>query len=114
MFIEIDVSAGDNCSESLMLMFNGLSDPVPTSRVFTTDPTGTDQMCAVIGWSSQGACPAYSATVEESGEGSAVLVYGGDEGIRLNPSESEEEWDVTSPYQWGEPCLLLPKDTEVR
>ena len=80
MFIEIDVSAGDNCQESLMLMFNGLSEPAPAASVWTTDPGGADMMCAVTGWSTEGACPAYSAMVEESGEGSALLVYGGDEG----------------------------------
>ncbi len=113
MFIEIDVSAGDNCQESLMLMFNGLSEPAPAASVWTTDPGGADMMCAVTGWSTEGACPAYSAMVEESGEGSALLVYGGDEGIRLKPLDSTEEWDLSSPNQWGEPCLLLPKDTEV-
>ena len=113
MFIEIDVSAGDNCQESLMLMFNGLSEPAPAASVWTTDPGGADMMCAVTGWSTEGACPAYSAMVEESGEGSALLVYGGDEGIRLKPLDSTEEWDLSSPNQWGEPCLLLPKDTKV-
>ena len=113
MFIEIDVSAGDNCQESLMLMFNGLIEPAPAASVWTTDPGGADMMCAVTGWSTEGACPAYSAMVEESGEGSALLVYGGDEGIRLKPLDSTEEWDLGSPNQWGEPCLLLPKDTKV-
>ena len=101
MFIEIDVSAGGNCQESLMLMFNGLSEPAPAARVWTTDPGGADMMCAVTGWSSEGACPAYSAMVEESGEGSAVLVYGGDEGIRLKPLEQRRGVGPQQPQPVG-------------
>ena len=35
------------------------------------------------------------------------LVYGGDWGIRLKPEDSEEEWDLRSSDQWGEPYLML-------
>ena len=45
--------------------------------------------------------------VEDSGEGIVMLIYGGDEGIRLKPVDEKE---ASSPRQWGEPCLLLDKD----
>jgi hypothetical protein len=47
---------------------------------------------------------------EDSGEGVILLVYGGDDGIRLKPAGSSEEWDLASQNQWGEPCLMLDKD----
>ena len=55
-------------------------------------------------------CPAYSVLVEDSGEGIVMLIYGGDEGIRLKPVDEKEAWLLSSPRQWGEPCLLLDKD----
>ena len=43
-----------------------------------------------------------------------LLVYGGDQGIRLKVAESGEEWDLASDNQWGEPCLMLDKDTPTK
>ena len=39
-----------------------------------------------------------------------LLVFGGGQGIRLKPLDSSEDWDMESPNQWGEACLLLHKD----
>jgi hypothetical protein len=39
--------------------------------------------------------------------GLAYLIYGGNWGIRLKPIGLEENWDLGSPNQWGEPFLLL-------
>ena len=50
--------------------------------------------------------------VADSGEGAVTLIFGGDEGIRLKPVDSPEPWDMDSPNQWGEPCLLLDLDVE--
>jgi hypothetical protein len=49
--------------------------------------------------------------VEDSGAGSAYLVFG-TYGIRLKPVSLSEDWDVNSANQWGELYLLLadPKD----
>ena len=48
-----------------------------------------------------------AAKVSDSGDGVVVLVYGGDEGLRLRPSGSSSEWSLDDAEQWGEPCLLL-------
>ena len=55
-----------------------------------------------------------AALSEDSGEGVVLLVYGGDHGIRLKPAELEEEWNLASPNQWGEACLMLSKDAPTR
>ena len=65
----------------------------------------------MTGWSEQGSCQAYAARAEDSGEGVILLVYGGDEGIRLKASTCSEDWDLESSNQWGEPCLMLGADT---
>ncbi len=71
---------------------------------------GVDANCSVTGWSTDGPCPAYAVPVADSGEGVVTLIFGGDEGIRLKPVDSGETWDLESPNQWGEPCLLLDPD----
>jgi len=95
-------------------VFDALEEPAQVARVMASDPQGNEHMCDVTGWSRKiGPCPAYAALVEDSGEGVAMLVYGGDEGIRLKPVERQEHWDLSSPHQWGEACLLLDKSVSL-
>lgn len=94
-------------------MFETLGEPREVQWTIAPDPKGQDVRCRVTGWSSEGACPAFGVLVEDSGEGVLMLIYGGDEGIRLKPAESPEEWDLSSTSQWGEACLLLDKDVEL-
>lgn len=111
MFLEIDVSESDNCPISLARMFDTMEEVVQVSAVMASDREGADCMCDVTGWSSTtGPCPAYAVRVEDSGEGVLTLVYGGDEGIRLKRSDCLEPWDLRSPRQWGEACLLLDQN----
>ena len=110
MLIELEVTAGDNSPLDLHRMFDLITEPRPVTRVFTADSTGIDRWCDVTGWDESGPCPAHAALSEDSGEGVVLLVYGGDEGIRLKPDDSREDWELASPNQWGESCLLLDKD----
>lgn len=113
MFVEVDVTAGGNSPLTVNRMFDVLSRPRLVRRVLAADPQGRDTWCDVTGWSSQGPCPALAAVAEDSGEGLVMLVYGGDEGIRLKPADCAEEWDLTSARQWGEVCLLLDRHVRV-
>ena len=110
MFIEVEVEAGPNCDWPLVKMFEALEEPRQVGRVTAGLPDGSTGLCMVTGWSHEEACPAYAAKVSDSGEGVALLVYGGEGGIRLQAADSAEPWDVTNPRQWGEPCLLLSHD----
>ena len=114
MFLEVEVAQSDNSPMELTRIFDALEAPFLLSRVVSADLAGTDTLCDVTGWSSIGPCPCYTALVEDSGEGVARLIYGGDEGIRLKRADCEEEWGLDSPRQWGEACLLLDKDLELR
>lgn len=113
-YLEVDVLAGANAPYELHRMFSLLRDPVPVTHLWGTMPSGEDAWLAVTGWSAQGPCPAYAAMAEDSGDGVALLVYGGDQGIRLRPKGAAGPWDLSSPDQWGEPCLLLAAETQVR
>ena len=113
MFIEVDVSEGaqGEIPFAVTRVFDAMEDPVQVSRVMAPDLESDERMCDVTGWSSEiGPCPAHAVLVEDSGEGIAMLIYGGDEGIRLKPVDCQEVWDLNSPHQWGEACLLLDKD----
>ena len=110
MLIEVEVIAGGNSPLDLHRMFDLISEPRPVTRVFTADSTGVDRWCDVTGWNEFGPCPAYAALSEDSGEGVVLLVYGGYRGIRLKPDDCTDDWDLASPNQWGEACLLLDKD----
>ena len=113
-FIEIDVEYGGNSDISFQRTFDAREEPREVTWVVAPRRDGVEVACAVTGWSADGPCPAYATTVWDSGDGVALLVYGGDEGIRLRPADSAAAWNVGDREQWGEPCLLLPLGTEVR
>ncbi|MCH7737708.1 MAG: hypothetical protein IH872_09965 [Chloroflexi bacterium] len=113
MLVEVEVVSGENSPMDLHRMFDLLTDPIEVMRVFATNPVGEDLWCQVTGWSSQGPCAAMSALAEDSGEGVVLLVYGGDEGLRLQPAGSGDDWELTNSAQWGEACLMLAKETPV-
>lgn len=47
---------------------------------------------------------------EDSGEGVALLVYGGGEEVRQRSADATDEWDLAEAGQCGEACLMLHKD----
>ena len=114
MLMQLEVVEGDNSPLSLNRYFDLLEEPRSVSRVFTAGPSGSDLWCRVTGWSSGEPCQAMAALAEDSGEGVVLLIYGGDQGIRLQPIDCHEDWDLSSPNQWGEACLMLGKDAEVQ
>lgn len=113
MLVEVEVVGGENSPLDLHRMFDLLTDPIEVMRVFATNPMGEDLWCRVTGWSSQGPCPAISAQAEDSGEGVVLLIYGGDQGLRLQPAGSSDDWELGNPAQWGEACLMLAPGTPV-
>ena len=61
--------------------------------------------CEVTGMSQEGPVPAQAVTVEDSGGGTATLVWGGDLGLRLRPVGGGAE--IAEPY-----LLLSPEDVD--
>ncbi|MFQ6027053.1 MAG: hypothetical protein ACE5Q6_06135 [Dehalococcoidia bacterium] len=113
MLLEIDVIAQGNSPMDLNRVFDLLSEPREIQRVFTADPLDRDGWYDVTGWESGNPCPARAVLAEDSGDGVILLIYGGEDGIRLRPAGSSDRWDVGSGDQWGEPCLMLGQDTKV-
>ena len=110
MLFEVDVTDEGNSPMVLNRVFDLLEEPRKIQRLYTADLAGQDIWCDVTGWSEGVPCPAWAALAEDSGDGVILLVYGGDQGIRLKPAGDTAEWSLESPGQWGEPCLMLDKD----
>tara|TARA_B100000959_G_C14606097_1_gene470145 strand:+ start:27 stop:371 length:345 start_codon:yes stop_codon:yes gene_type:complete len=113
MLVEVEVVSGENSPLDLHRMFDLLTEPIEVMRVYSTNPMGEDLWCRVTGWSTEGECTAMSALAEDSGEGVVLLVYGGNEGLRLQPAGSGDSWDLANSAQWREACLMLAKGTPV-
>jgi hypothetical protein len=106
----IEVEENPNCPAPISARFKELGPARLVKQVRVEGRSGGEELCSVTGWCDDPdlpLCPAYAQKVEESGMGTAYLVYGGNWGIRLKPARLLEGWDISSPDQWGEPFLLL-------
>ncbi|WNM63009.1 hypothetical protein [Candidatus Nitrospira neomarina] len=71
----------------------------------------------VTGWCDdpdQPLCPAYAQRVEDSGAGSAFIVFGGNWGIRLKLATDDNDWNIEDANQWGEGYLSLGEERDLR
>ena len=111
----LEVESNPNCEASLFARFKEVDAPrrVIKVRSFERNPQG--EWYWITGWTDDPAnpcSPAFAQRVEDSGAGITFLVYGGLWGLRLKPVNVEEDWNLESALQWGEPYLSLadPKD----
>lgn len=112
--IFLDVEAGDNCPYSMQLVFSGLEQPRPVRQVRLYRQPGPGALYDVTGWSAkEGPCPALAIKVEDSGQGHAYLIMGGDGGLRFRPSNDQVSWDLAAADQWGDSHLLLTDTDDI-
>ena len=64
----------------------------------------------VVGWDAEEnrPCPAYVCPIADSGDGTALLIYGGSGGIRLKAVDDPSPWSTADSRQWGELYLVYP------
>jgi hypothetical protein len=111
----LDIAANDNLPEPAMATFKETA-PGRAVRAVRLQLDGAWQWCAITGWS-DGPAPAWFTPIEESGDGPARLLHGGEHGLRLariaQPAEAAQlRWSTADPAQWGEPFLICTPDTE--
>jgi hypothetical protein len=109
-YTRIEVEPNDNTPMMASQVYKNIGVPFPVARVRIYEGEPDGHLCEVTGWSSAaGGSPvdAYAVQIEDSSEGSAYLVYGGDWGIRLRPAETQGDWSIDSAEQWGETHLVL-------
>lgn len=114
MFLEVEENP--NCAGMDMMRFKELGAARAVSQVRLYDRNPEGEWCRITGWSSQPekpSCPAYATPIEDSGIGMAYLIHGGDHGIRIKPVENPEDWELSSPNQWGESHLILTSSQDL-
>lgn len=105
-----EVEDNPNWPGSVSMRFKELGPARAIKQLRVSDRKSGGELCWVTGWCDdpkQPLCPAFARPVEESGQGVAHLIYGGIWGIRLKPVALDEDWDLSSPNQWGEAFLLI-------
>ena len=105
-----EVEENPNYLNSVSMRFKELGPAKAIKQLWVSDRKSEGELCWITGWCDEAnkpLCPVYALPVEESGQGLAYLIYGGNWGIRLKPVALNEDWDLTSPNQWGEAFLLI-------
>ena len=114
--IYLEVEENENCPYMPMMAYEARREPVSITRVRFDEMDKVPGVYEVTGWSSKGGgtpCPAMYTPVSDSGASEVHLIYGGDWGIRLKPVDSKEDWNLSSPNQYGEPYLMLIDEADV-
>ena len=113
--ITLEIPPNPNCDAMELRLFNSLAPPQSAGHVRLDRGTGQARWFEVTGWTKTGErCPAWAQKIDDSGEGVAFLLYGGDAGLRLRPMERPGPWQLGDPEQWGEPFLIVADLDDVR
>lgn len=85
------------------------SGPVrPVAQIQVETPSGQHEWCEVMGVDANGEFKtAFAVVVDDSGAGTAWLVYGGAWGIRYRTAGNTDPWSLKDANQWGEPFKVL-------
>jgi len=102
--VNVFIEPNPNCPEGCTQRFQAAGESRTVRRILHSAEDGSVVECDVEGVTGPRGdpCPARAVTVEDSGAGTSVLVYGGDWGLRLRPR------DGGAPL--SEPYLLLDDD----
>lgn len=115
MFVEVE--SNPNYEGSVFLRFKEVGPARPISHVKIYDRTSQGEWCSIVGWcegSDDPKCQAFAQRVEDSGAGLAILVFGGNWGLRLKPESCQDDWALENQEQWGEAYLSFADQRDVR
>ena len=108
IFLQIDPNP--NCDPLDGMVFQARTEPRAIGQL-RYERNGAAAWCEVTAvdegpaWS-----PAMAVRVDDSGDGSCYLVYGGAWGLRLRDASPAAPWALAAPAQWGAPYFLLAGD----
>jgi len=112
--ILIEIPDNPNCTATERV-FHDLEPARTVRQVRLQRHGGPDRWFDVTGWTVEGhPCPARLHKVDDSGDGVAFLLSGGDAGLRLRPTLDRAPWAVNAPQQWGEPFLIVADPSDVQ
>lgn len=113
----IDIEDNENCGYFPIQLFETQSKPKTSSSIIVPEVPGRIGEYEVVGWTDENSgspCEATAVIVGDSGSGQALMIYGGEFGVRLRPLGSTSQWSLEAADQFGEPYLLLPTATKLR
>jgi len=113
--ILIEIPDNPNCAAVELRIFHELEPAQRVSQVRLIHDGELPQWYDVTGWTASAQpCPAWLQKVDDSGDGVAFLLHGGEAGVRLRPAGTREPWSGTVLQQWGEPFLIVGDRADVR
>ena len=111
----LEIADNPNCEPVDLRVFENLDAARRVTHVRLEREPGRPVWCEVVGWGADGAPrPARAQKVSDSGNGTALLVYGGEAGLRLRPEGAAAPWGLAQPAQWGAPFLLMDSAEDAR
>lgn len=112
--IVVEIPPNPNCESVDLRVFHDVEAPRLVRQVCLQQANEPAAWYDVTGWTLEGTpCPALARRVDDSGEGLAVLVTGGDAGLRLRQVGSTQAWSMDDPHQRGESFLLMADENGV-
>ena len=110
----IDIPDNPNCAGTERV-FHELEGPRAVAQVRVERSAGGARWYEVTGWSPDSRpVPAWIQKVDDSGDGVAFLLHGGQSGVRLRPAASPRPWHLEDPEQWGTAVMLFADPEDVR
>src|SRR3989338_3031500 len=98
--VVIEIPPNPNCEPVDTRVFHDVEPPRAIQHPQRGRHAGVPQWYDVTGWTTAGApCPALIQKVDDSGEGVAWLVRGGDAGLRFRPAGAREPWQLDGAQQ---------------
>jgi hypothetical protein len=113
--IVLEIEPNDNCIALDMRVFHELEAARPVSHVRYEHVSRNPTWYAVTGWSrTNQPVPAVAQKIDDSGDGVAFLIHGGDAGLRFKVEHAAEDWSLQAAQQWGEPYLVIADEADLR
>ena len=105
--IIIEIPPNPNCDAVEMRVFHASGPAQRVTQMHLEHEPGHPAWYDVTGWTAAGApCLAIVQKIDDSGEGTSFLLYGGDGGLRFRPKGSCSPWSFGDREQWGEPFII--------
>jgi len=101
--------------EETCAVFQELGPPQKVKQVLISY-RGEDKwfdVTGLSGTSGETTVPAIAQKIADSGDAQAMLIYGGDFGILLKPSDIKEVWDLTSPRQEQRAYMVVATEKDL-
>ncbi len=110
----IDIEENDNCGYFPMQTFEKRGVERRAGGIVLEDVSNASGPHEVVGWCDGAPCDVRVVRISDSGAGESVLIYGGNNGIRLRPARSVLGWEIGAEGQFGEPYMLLASESGIR